>query len=137
MKKTLIVWNDKVKMGIKEIDAQHKQLFALINKAYASLGKKSKSSSDFENILRELLEYVRIHLTTEEKYFYKFDYEGTAEHLREHANMIQAVLTFKGRFERGEDINQELFIFLKMWWESHLKVMDRKYVQCFKEHGLK
>ncbi len=134
---TLIVWGKKLELGIKEIDDQHKKLIGLINKADLSLQNKVVKRSDFEEILKGLLEYVRVHFTTEEKYFYKFDYEGTAEHLLQHANFTQKILKFKDRFDKEEDIGTELFDFLKAWLEAHLKVMDRKYVKCFKEHGLK
>jgi hemerythrin len=128
-----IAWTKKMSVHIKDIDEQHKHLLDLINRAdkYLEHGKKD----DLKEIVNELVEYTRVHFSTEERYFEKWDYPYADEHNKAHAKLISNVLEYKDRFDKGEDIAFDLLVFLKGWWEIHLKIDDHKYSKYFAEKG--
>jgi len=126
-------WAPELSVGVKEIDDQHKKLVEIINKANEISLEKEKGSK----VLNELIEFVRVHFGTEEKYFKQTNYLGSEEHILEHARLIEKVLEFKTKHEEGKCPCDEFLKFLKKWVENHLKIMDRKYVETFKEYGLK
>lgn len=133
-----IEWTEKLSVNVKKIDKQHQELFAIIQKAYdASVFEKKKSKITLNRVFNDLIEYVRVHFSTEEKYFDKCGYEFAGEHIAEHLKYIQKTLELKRRFDKEEDITKEFLDFLKTWWLSHVKIHDMKYVQNFKECGLK
>jgi hemerythrin len=135
MKKRL-EWDESLSVKVKEIDEQHKKLFSIINSCCVEL-KDSGGKNNIRDVLMELIEFSRVHFSTEEKYFTQCDYLGAEEHIAEHNNMIVKVLDFKNRFDDGEDIMNELDSFLVDWWDNHLKKMDMKYVDAFQRCGLK
>jgi len=128
-----IEWTKKMSVHIKELDEQHKHLLNLINEAnvYLEQGKKG----DLKKVLNSLVEYTRVHFSTEESYFKKWDYPFADEHMRAHAKLILSVLDYKDRFDKGEDIVFDLLVFLKGWWEVHIKIQDHKYSDYFTEKG--
>ena len=130
-----IEWTPDLSVHVKKIDDQHKKLFDIINQIY-ELSDFEKTKEKLDKVLNELIEYTRVHFSTEEKYFEKCNYPGTEEHIAEHMKLIEQVLDFKRRFDNDEDIISEFLDFIKSWLDDHLKTMDQKYVKNFEECGL-
>lgn len=128
-----ILWDKSLSMGINDIDDQHKHFIGIINQAYQSHFEKDKSV--MKNILNDLIEYARIHFSTEEEYFKKWDYPYTEEHMKEHEKLLLKVLKFEDKFESGKCDCDEFLKFLKDWLENHLMTYDIKYSKYFKEKG--
>lgn len=130
-------WEDKYSVGVKLIDDQHKKMFSTINELIAILSTKP-SQEQVSEIIKSLIEYKKYHFATEEKYFDEFNYEGAKEHKEKHK-------LFSERLEKMIEENKgdsvalafQLVDFLEDWLIEHLMVVDRKYIPCFKEHGLK
>lgn len=124
--------NKDLKLGFKKIDEQHTKLI--------EIGKKIKPTmpnEEISKILDELIEYSRVHFSTEEKYFEEFDYPDGKEHEMKHASIIKKLLEFKDAFDNNQKLGKEFFNFIHDWIYIHLDQVDRKYVNHFKEHGLK
>jgi len=132
---SFLKWDKSLSVQVKEIDDQHKKLVGIINRAFEE-SKGGKDCKKCNEILADLIGFSRTHFSTEEKYFKQFNFEGTEEHMKEHADIMLKILNFKKRLDKGEDIAAEALNFLKEWLEDHLATMDQKYVKCFKEHGL-
>lgn len=131
MAKEFIKWQKKFSVGLADIDEQHKHFIKILNDVHA---KREKKNDDLKDELNELVEYARIHFTTEEGYFDNWKYPYSDEHKQIHAKLISDVLKFKRRFDEGENIMEELTDFLKEWLEVHLKIYDGKYAKYFKEN---
>ena len=134
---TFFEWDHSYSVGIKIIDAQHKKLFKLIDDLYVATnnihGGKAES---IENIILDLAAYVEFHFGTEEKYFKEFKYDKTESHTEEHHFYERKIADFKNRYEKGEDVGEEMMLFLKQWLSEHIKIKDKEYSKCFSEHGL-
>ncbi len=136
--KRKIQWIDEYSLGIKEIDDQHKVLFEIIDELYQSIFQM-KSNEILLDILNKLDIYADYHFGTEEKYFQKFGYEGTTEHINQHKNFIEQVNLFNYKLDNNKDENLDIKIvdFLEDWIVGHIGDEDRKYIDCFLENGLK
>lgn len=128
-------WDKSLSVGVQEIDKQHQKLIEIINRAYDTDLKRNKEVG--EEILSDLIEFTRVHFTTEENYFKKCNYGGASEHIAEHMKYIEKILKFQDNFANGKCDCVELMEFLKAWLVNHLKVMDFKYIETFKRCGLK
>ena len=128
-------WTEELSVHVKKIDEQHQNLIDIINRAHDTDLAKNKDEGN--KILDELIEFTRIHFSTEENYFEKCHYPDAEKHIEEHARYIQKVLNYKSKYESGDFDVEEFFNFLKEWLEHHLKVMDAGYVENFRECGLK
>jgi len=131
-----IQWIEEYSLGIKEIDDQHKILFDIIDELYQSI-LTMKSQDILSSTIGKLIGYAEFHFATEEKYFKEFHYEGTDEHIAQHQGFIQEVNNFKEKLnDRTDNLDIEIVDFLENWIVGHLGDEDRKYIDCFLEHGL-
>jgi hemerythrin len=135
VKQVFVEWSPKMSVQVKEIDEQHKRLVSILNRAYEA--EKGGREPEFERIVNELMEFARVHFSTEEKYFDEFNYKGAKEHKAEHAGLLLRVLELRQKLDRNAMEGRELLDFLREWMENHFMAVDQKYVDCFKEHGLK
>ncbi|MCC6932951.1 MAG: hemerythrin family protein [Deltaproteobacteria bacterium] len=130
-------WSDALSVGIKEIDNQHAQLVALINKLHEAM-RSGKTKEALSEILKELISYTGNHFATEEKYFDQFKYEATATHKIEHKKLVQQVLDFQKQFESGKiSLSIDIMNFLGDWLKNHIQGTDKKYIACFQKNGVK
>ena len=139
MKKEFINWKKEWETGIKKIDEQHKHFVGIINQVDV-LNEDGKEKDKLEPIINDLMEYARVHFSTEEGYFDDTDYPDTDEHKEKHQELLGKVINFGNRFKNEEEVSQvvkELLIFLKDWLDEHLIEYDHKYVPWLTEHGIK
>jgi hemerythrin-like metal-binding protein len=130
-----IAWSSELSVNVKEIDEQHRYFVTILNKLYAaslSLGGQAK----IPQLFMELGKYGTEHFSTEEKYFDKFNYAGAFEHKEAHKKFNAAIGQYAVRIKQGQDITLELLDFVENWLIDHLSSFDKKYTQCFNEHGL-
>jgi hemerythrin len=132
-----IVWTSDLELGIEEIDAQHKIFINIVNSLRRGIEEKDLDIW-LEPLLDQLRGYAHYHFGTEELYFRLYGFEGAAEHIAEHKKMMGRIAQIIERHESsGIDITQELPAFLDDWLDRHIPDFDRRYVACFKEHGLR
>jgi hemerythrin-like metal-binding protein len=133
--KTFLKEVTEFKVGIKEIDNQHKRLLNLITSINLGISKK-QNKKKFSEDLDRLIEDLKMHFHTEEGYFRKWGYPYYKEHMIEHEKITLKVLRFSERSARGEDVSSVLLEFLKEWIENHFNVHDKKYAKYFRENKL-
>ncbi|PIT94377.1 hypothetical protein COT98_03945 [Candidatus Falkowbacteria bacterium CG10_big_fil_rev_8_21_14_0_10_39_9] len=130
-------WSDDYVFNIKEIDDQHRYFVSLLDRVYDYFLESAPRSTQ-EIILDELVNYALIHFETEEKYFAEFNYEGAEDHKEAHRELKAKIMAFQDESKTGTaDLSDDLIDFLEDWLIDHLAKMDRKYVECFHNHGLK
>lgn len=135
--KDYFVWKAEYALGFKEIDEQHQYFVSLLNKLYTAI-MEMKPQEDLAVVLNDLVAYTDKHFQTEEKYFTEFGFEGAEDHKAKHRELKASVVEFKDKMLRHEAvIDFELVDFLENWLLDHLSKVDKKYVACFQEHGLK
>jgi hemerythrin-like metal-binding protein len=129
------IWTKKLSVGVKEIDEQHKDLIKIINETNLLVGGSYEDKVKEE--VNELLAFARVHFTTEENYFKKWNYPFANEHIIEHEKLILKVLQFSQRFQtEGKNILKDFLLLLKDWLENHIKKHDFKYRDYIKNNRL-
>jgi hemerythrin len=132
-------WENKFKIGISVIDAQHKQLFLCENQLSAALAKGLRPSA-IATILTQLGFYVTRHFAMEEQYMKASSYPALAEQLEAHR-------FFTGRFaEIQEDfaknglspgVVQAFQNELNLWIKTHVLGLDQAFGAYYKEYEKK
>lgn len=135
--KKLLTWTNALSVGIEELDEQHKELVSIINKTH-ELTVNKKDGEKLKLLLEELVEFARIHFSTEDNYFKQWEYPYANEHDIEHEKLLLKALQFLDRFNETEGISlsSEFLELLKDWLENHLKKHDFKYRDYVKENNL-
>ncbi len=145
-------WQDKFQLNIKEIDAQHRRFFEMLESTDPMLEKTELTEQDVYQIMRLLMElrsYGLFHFYTEEKLMIRAGYPEFLNHLDLHDEFLFAIskdrLNFVGlfkMFKEGTDNRAEIFDFFKEfvqyateWYQNHIFKEDAKYAYFIKQQG--
>ena len=132
-----IEWMPSLSVGVREIDAQHKNLVAYINEL-AAAREEGRAREAVSPLLAKLQAYVLEHFALEERYFDSFGFPGAIAHKKEHADFAAKVEAFGRDFAAGKaELSDEMLLFLRSWLTSHISFSDRKYRSLFIEKGLR
>ena len=76
-----IEWSEKLSIGIKVIDDQHKKLIEQINILHSAM-REGKAKEVVGAILEELRAYTKYHFSNEEKAFERYNYSVKMSHIQ-------------------------------------------------------
>lgn len=128
-----IIWNDSFITGINKIDYQHKILIDKINQLIQCLEIK-ECQETITSLLNFLEEYFLLHFSTEEHLFKTFNYEKEALHMKEHIYFMEQIYTFKDKLKvENNQVDQEILIFLLIWFKNHILETDMEFVKELKK----
>jgi hemerythrin len=131
-----ILWDNTLAFNIKIIDEQHKMFVETLNKLFGVF-KSPGIPAAFKEVLDELDHYSTVHFQTEEKYFDEFDFSGKEEHKQAHREFRDKIEAIKNDLKQNKmGASVELVDYLEDWLIEHLSGKDKKYIECFKSHGL-
>jgi len=141
----MIEWDEKYSVGISKIDDQHKKIINIINNTISLIINKTidivqfgTNPQEILDLLDEMAVYAKEHFATEEAYMYEFHYLEYVLHKEEHFNFSNKIVSYRNKVMGGDtQIACEILEYLKKWLVEHIQVSDRKYIDCFKENGLK
>lgn len=132
----MIEWDKEHSLGLSIIDEEHKKFIEFINGIIVA-----KQHDDFpkkiEVMLREMIDYAWSHFITEESYMIEFNYAEYQYHKEEHYDFVNKINSCFDRVVSGNyELANEILEYLKQWFINHIKITDRKYIECFTRHGL-
>ncbi|MDQ7784845.1 MAG: bacteriohemerythrin [Desulfomonilaceae bacterium] len=123
-----IEWNEDLKVGVEEIDEQHRELFRRVNDlAEAMWDGKGKEESG--KVMDFLGDYVVTHFATEERHMSSQGYPDYAAHKRLHDRFVEDFYTLRSQFDSGEVTSSMVIRILDEtceWLKSHIKGTDKK-----------
>ncbi|QQO09204.1 bacteriohemerythrin [Breznakiella homolactica] len=130
-----IDWTQELSMGVRKIDDQHKKLVSLANDLIThNPGDEASEKEYLKKILKELVDYVKIHFSTEEELMAKTKFKGLDEHKIQHETFVLKVTGKVRDFTEGQPFDRENFtVFLKNWITNHIAKTDKLYSVYFKE----
>lgn len=131
------IWSEEYLLDITEIDAQHEKFVNILTELCEAMNM-GKAEIILGDIFEKLREYIKYHFATEEKYFDEFNYSGKEEHKKEHEKFRQKIDSLSKEIEKDKaKISFSLIDFLEDWLVEHVNALDKQYVKCFKDNGLK
>lgn len=133
----LMVWDEKLMLGIPSIDAQHHRLVTLINQLHDAMMARQGHDA-LGRILDELLSYTAEHFAYEEKLLAKHGYRHLGDHLELHSELTHQVHEFREQFFSGRiGMSAAVLEFLTQWLSSHICTEDDKYVRLLMAKGVR
>ena len=129
-------WEEKYSVGVRELDSQHKQLIAILNELYDAM-QSQKTNDILGQIISKLINYTKVHFTSEERYMTQYNYPDLASQKREHAAFTEKVLAFQEAFNSGRtSLSVSVTSFLKDWLVNHISGSDKKYGPFLNSKGV-
>lgn len=122
-------FTDEYLTGIELVDAEHKELFHIVDKAN-QLVKSFDQLSGYDSIiqiLNELKDYTKEHFADEEEYMESINYEGLGAQRRAHEAFIDKLenINLDQIDENPQEYLQELLEFLLGWLINHILHTDK------------
>jgi hemerythrin-like metal-binding protein len=132
-----MVWNDKLSVGVKAIDDDHKVLLGLANKLWDSITAE-RGKQVLDDILDELVKYTTYHFEREEQLFAYTSYPDASEHKKQHDDLTKRVLEIQKRYREGAPaLTLEVMNFLKDWLYDHILRSDVRFGPYLNSKGIK
>jgi hemerythrin len=125
----MIAWTPAVAIGVPELDAQHKSLFAHAARFQAAV-IEGKPSGRLAELFGFLTQYVAEHFEAEERVMREADYLGLGEHVRQHADLKRRLTSLVPHWE-SEGGSAALLLaltgFLNLGLRSHVTSSDQLF----------
>jgi len=132
----LIEWRESFSVGIELFDQQHKELLKMLNEVFEVI-RKSKNDKALAPVLTRLEEYVEVHFGDEERKMRLHDFNGYADHKKEHQELTASLKDLRRRFNPSSTgLSVPLMRFLESWLVDHIIGTDMKYKPFFQNKGL-
>ncbi|WP_298437300.1 bacteriohemerythrin [Geobacter sp.] len=123
-----IGWRDDLLTGVREIDEQHRELFARFG-ALLNACNEGKGNEEVLRLFTFLDEYVVSHFSAEERIMRSCDYREYPEHRQQHQKFIRDLGELKRQFRDGGaglslviSTNQMMI----EWLTRHIEKMDKE-----------
>ncbi len=129
---SFINWTVDLETDIEIIDNQHKRIVDYINELYETKDHHDKNVT--KNILDELVDYTISHFAFEESMMEQAGYPFLRPHIKIHELFIKKVNALYERFEKGEDVTDEILTLLQKWLVNHIQKEDADYVNIVQEN---
>lgn len=129
------MWKEKYRIGLENVDLQHKELFDRVAAFVQSLRGEGSWPSKLVKVQETMdfmQDYVITHFRWEEAYQQKIHYPGCAEHHKIHEEFRAEVQEYARHFRRNgydEDSVQKLGGKLMAWLINHVVATDLKMAQ--------
>lgn len=124
------MWKECYRLGVESIDKQHQKLFQMTEQLLKAIEEK-KEPDTFRQVIYFLKEYVVVHFKDEEAYQASINYAGMAEHIKQHREFTNTVLSFERNLEQSlydMKVVKELAGMLTAWLIYHVAEEDQKIV---------
>ena len=120
---TLITWRKEFETGIAEVDHEHRELVALINR----LADDISAGADKERIqafLGEVFARIAAHFALEESVMRKHLYDEYEAHKAEHESLLDEIRDIMDEAEDG--YAETLSTTVANWFVGHFKTKDAR-----------
>jgi hemerythrin len=132
----MIAWLPEYEIGIQEIDEQHKRLVEIINELYQAI--VHEHSDTMADIIRNVVEYTKVHFAIEESLLRIFEYSDYEAHKAEHDRFVAKIQALEQRFAHAVgEVELDLFYLLRDWLIRHIQETDTRYAPTLLRRGAK
>ena len=130
-------FTDKLSVKVVLIDDQHKKLVDIINELHDAMST-GQGKSVMNEVLAHLIDYTKMHLSTEERLMAQYNYPDRILHEAQHIDLTNQVgqLYIKVK-ENKISVTLETMNFLKDWLNHHILETDKKLGAFLVEKGVK
>ena len=127
-----LVWQEAYECGEPNIDAQHRELFALANAALDASFKTAPARTQFEAAIDKLLAHIVKHFAYEEATLDARHYDDLGQHKAAHANLLAQAGELRAAVAANRSTIGELVEFLAdKVVAQHLLTADKKFFPLF------
>ncbi len=116
-------WSVEYSIGVFNIDQEHKKLFEIIT----MIEHSEQNNINIVDVLKKMVEYVKLHFASEEKFMRKIYYPNLDYHIQLHRKFEAQIILYLNQLKKGEQIDIfSIKQFLEKWLINHILKEDKK-----------
>ncbi len=125
-------WSEKLAVGIKTVDSQHRELIKRINNLVTAI-KEQRCRSEIDGVLKFLDDYAHVHFADEERHMRESGYPGIEEQRAQHKMYLESLAELKAEAAlpriRGSsyDLSATTNHVVVDWIVDHIMKLDMKF----------
>lgn len=122
----LVIWNDALKIGLPDIDRQHKQLIDQLNRLVDAMNRNS-GPEEIKEIVWFLDSYVSQHFSFEENCMHRFQCPVAAQNAGAHAHFVKVLADVKAELmNKGPSLALSIKVNEQLldWFVNHIQKID-------------
>ncbi|MDD4974904.1 MAG: bacteriohemerythrin [Bacteriovorax sp.] len=125
------IWNDRLALGVKSMDAEHVILIEKINNLVTQMEQQygKKDTESLYQCFSDLAKFTVEHFSHEEDYMRSIGYMQLTSHHKIHEKLLNHVGTYGVQIKNGTIDSQKLISFLRNWLLSHIMGVDMQYAE--------
>jgi hemerythrin len=132
----LLTWNHACTVGVRAMDDQHGILMDTMNELRLAV-VRGACQEQVSEVLDRLIEFTRMHFSSEEQLLGQYLFPGLATHRTEHQRILAQILHSSHRVQHGEPMQMRpLLCFLRECYAGHFEGMDQEYGLWLNERGV-
>lgn len=135
------IWTDNISVHVEEIDDQHKHFIGIVNSLIDLSEQAVVTREELLVHVMSLGDYALVHFGTEEEHFDTFHYEDADAHKLAHnqyrKQFHRLLIQVRNENNNTKDMAGYIARYAGDWLIQHIKGMDQKFTQSFREHGLR
>jgi hemerythrin-like metal-binding protein len=123
----LLSLNHAGTVGVRAMDDQHGILMDTMNELRQAV-VHGECREQISEVLDRLIEFTRMHFSSEEQLLERYFYPGLARHRTEHQRILAQILQSSHRVQHGEQMQMRpLLCMLRESYTEHIEGMDQEY----------
>jgi hemerythrin len=131
------IWNEKMSIGIEQLDDHHKTILRLMLEVKAEVDG-TKHSEDIHAILSALVSYAKYHFLAEERIMFEKGFPELEQQRTDHRWYVNRITEISASFNAKDEtvFKQDFLEHLKNWFANHILTRDvllRDYIQQNKQ----
>lgn len=129
-----IKWDQTLELGHEALDADHRQLVALVNQLAEGIVNKVAKEA-YDAALDDFFAHIRAHFSMEERLMAACSYPHAEEHHAEHAKLVKDALDYRAKFDASAEPSVSLLYFFDQWLTRHIRASDRELARYIAGKG--
>lgn len=131
-----LTWNHTCTIGVRAMDDQHAILMETLNDLRLAL-MQGGSRDQVSEGLNRLIDFTRLHFSSEERLLEQSGYPGVVEHRRAHQQLLSQIEEAAHLTQVHDELHtRSLLVFLHDWYLGHVENLDCQYGTWLNEHGI-
>ncbi len=132
----LLTWNHACGVGVRAMDDQHGILMDTMNEVRQAI-VRGCNREQLSELLDRLIEFTRMHFSSEEKLMEQGEFPGLADHRAEHQRLLASLIGSVHRVQHGEQVHMSAQLnILRDSFIEHIEDLDRQYGAWLNECGI-
>jgi hemerythrin len=122
----IMTWTRDCRLGLDDIDTQHRLLFAIAAEAY-EIDHPESQGPEIKYLINHIRKYVTEHFAHEEAFLDAISYPDRDRHKEAHRKIIEEINHTLTRSGNLSDLVEQIRFLMTVWIRDHILDMDKQF----------